>query len=125
MKKLTSTLVFAVLLSTSSFLFGQEVWTSGETNLIPSNHWVSSLKIAPDSSVWAVSETKDNENTLPTYLLRSIDLGKTWIRTDLPETVRAYDISPINSDTAYLALKSGLFKTIDGGKTWDLLESDS
>ncbi|MEM6261275.1 MAG: T9SS type A sorting domain-containing protein [Bacteroidota bacterium] len=120
-------LIYSMVLLLSSTASLQAQWTSLGNNIIPSNHRVWSLKIAPDKSVWAVSSF-DNSPPLNNYpeVHRSTDAGKTWETTQLPAGFSTYgwDISPIDSNIAYVALdSSGLYKTIDGGQNWNKVTS--
>src|SRR5262249_24599296 len=63
-------------------------------------------------------------------VLKSTDSGSTWAITSLTETVAVLAIDPITAATIYAARSadttgqthSGLFKSIDGGVTWQALD---
>jgi photosystem II stability/assembly factor-like uncharacterized protein len=70
-----------------------------------------------------------NSTSIGAGMFKSIDGGKTWRRAGLERTERINRIAlhPENPDIAYAAalgtlwgenLERGIFKTIDGGKTW-------
>lgn len=65
-------------------------------------------------------------------IYKSVDGGETWTHAGLPNSERIAKIlvSPANSDTVYAAVPGalwsdspdrGLYKTTDGGKTWNLI----
>lgn len=102
-------------------------WESLGDNLIPPNHRVYSIKIAPDQSIWALStfDAFPPTNQLP-EVHRSADGGENWIHTAIPEASSSYgnDISPIDSLTAFIALDTaGLYQTVDGGQTWSEVQT--
>lgn len=125
MRQQTFTLIIAILFFTTSSLFAQ--WESLGEDIITPGHRVWSMKVAPDASVWVIS-TYDNfppTDQTPT-IHRSTDEGQTWTSTSVMagESVYGWDISPIDSNTAYITLHTeGLHKTTDGGQTWQKVES--
>ena len=113
-----SILMLTFFLSIESFA----QWESLDPNIIPQNHRVWSIKVAPDASVWAIA-TFDNfppTNQVPkTY--RSTDEGQSWVTAQIPAAISSFgwDISPIDSNHAFIALDTaGLYQTSDGGQNW-------
>ncbi len=104
-------------------------WESLGDDLIPQNHRVWSIKMAPDYSIWAIStfDAFPPVNQVP-KVHRSVDDGVTWINTEIQEGVSTYgwDISPIDSMNAFIALDAaGLFQTTNGGQSWNKVEAYS
>ncbi|MDQ2918909.1 MAG: sialidase, partial [Verrucomicrobiota bacterium] len=73
-----------------------------------------------------------NSVSIGNGIYRSTDGGETWLRMGLPNSERIAKIvvSPENSDTVYAAVPGalwsdspdrGLYKTTDGGHTWNLI----
>ncbi len=73
-----------------------------------------------------------NSVSIGNGIYRSTDGGETWLRVGLPNSERIAKIvvSPENSDTVYAAVPGalwsdsadrGLYKTTDGGHTWNLI----
>ena len=73
-----------------------------------------------------------NSVSIGNGIYRSTDGGETWTRVGLPDSERISKIivSPENSDTVYAAVPGplwsdspdrGLYKTTDGGHTWNLV----
>ena len=96
-------------------------------DIVPAGHRVWSLKVAPDKSFWVVS-TRDNFPPLgqSPQVHRSADEGLTWTTTEIPAAMNTYgwDISPVDSNIAYVALDTaGLYRTIDGGQSWNEVEA--
>ncbi len=120
-----SNFLLFIILIFPTFLSAQ--WESLGDNIIPQNHRVWSIKVAPDTSVWAIA-TFDNFppiNQVP-KAYRSIDEGDTWTNSSLPSALSTYgwDISPIDSNNAFIALDTaGLYHTSDGGDNWEKVDS--
>jgi photosystem II stability/assembly factor-like uncharacterized protein len=56
-------------------------------------------------------------------LYKSADEGRTWAHLDLPlkvnnVPVRAVSLSPLSSNTAYVSAGATVYKTVDGGNSW-------
>lgn len=125
-KTFSSVLIFSFLFVYVSSFAQWDLQTDG---LIPLNHRIYSLKIAPDNSIWAIStfDASPPAASASIKIHRSTDEGITWTSHELPESGETYgwDISPVDSLIAYAALSpiGGLLKTTDGGATWTPLES--
>ncbi len=113
-----------------SFLFNANLcaqWESADEEILLPNHRVWSIKIAQDSSIWAIA-TYDSwppTNQTP-KVFRSTNLGYTWSRSEIAEGVSnfGWDISPIDSLNAFVCLDTlGLFQTEDGGQSWNKVPS--
>jgi hypothetical protein len=94
---------------------------------------VGAIAVAPsdENVVWV--GTGDNSATRSAYwgdgVYKSTDAGKTWQNMGLKDTqhIARIVIHPANPDTVYVAAlghlatpnaERGVFKTVDGGKTW-------
>lgn len=93
------------------------------------------LAIAPSNPniVWAGSGEEDSRNTVqPGYgIYKSVDAGVTWQSMGLEKTqhIGRIVVHPTNPDIVYVSAlgqlwgtnaERGLYKTVDGGKTWTL-----
>jgi photosystem II stability/assembly factor-like uncharacterized protein len=121
MKHQNFTIILIISLFLNSNLVAQ--WESLGDNIIPQNHRVWSIKVAPDRSVWAVAtfDAFPPTNQIP-KVFRSTDEGNTWSSSEIPEATSeiGWDISPIDSMNAFIALDSeGLYQTSDGGLNWN------
>ena len=97
-------------------------WDEISGGLTPTFWRYWSIKIADDSSVWAIS-TQDGQNvTMPPRVHTSADDGENWTNTELevPGGTAISDVEPIDATTAFVSLymANGLYKTTDGGVTW-------
>lgn len=94
-----------------------------------------SLAIAPTNSniVYAGSGEANNRNTssFGDGIYKTVDGGKTWANVGLKETqtISRVVVDPHNADIVYVAANGhlfgpnperGIYKTVDGGKTWIL-----
>ena len=105
---------------------GGKTWTNCAKNYaaagIPAQTWVSSIEPSKyDKNV--VYATFDNHmyGDHKTYLAKSSDGGKTWIKLDNEDfTGFAHKISEdlVNKDLLFLGTEMGLFATVDGGSSW-------
>ncbi len=97
---------------------------------------IGAIAIDPKNSknVWVGTGESWTRNTVSigNGIYRSTDGGETWTYVGLPasERIAKIVVSPENSDTAYAAVPGpmwsdspdrGLYKTTDGGKTWNLI----
>ncbi|MEP6820716.1 MAG: sialidase [Chthoniobacterales bacterium] len=85
-------------------------------------------------NVWVGTGEPWTRNTVSVGngVYRSTDGGETWTRAGLPnsERIAKIAVSPANGETAYVAVLGplwsdspdrGLYKTTDGGRTWNLI----
>jgi len=117
--------IFVFSIISQSKLLAQ--WESLGDDIIPQDHRVWSIKVAPDESIWAISTFDDYPlvDQVP-KVHRSADTGITWVNSEIPAAINntGSDISPIDSMNAFIGLStSGLFQTIDGGQSWAKVES--
>jgi len=118
-------LIFALYSFSLSNLFGQ--WESIGDNIIPQNHRVWSIKLAPDKSIWAISSVNQAPPTNQFPIVhRSNDEGLTWGSSIIPQAFNnsGNDLSPIDSMHAFIAVSdAGLHQTFDGGENWKKIGS--
>ena len=101
---------------------GQPTSAFGVVAIAPSNHAV----------IWAGTGEQNNRQstTWGDGVFRSADGGKTWEHVGLDETraIGALLVDPTNPDVAYVGAlgnlwkaspERGVYKTTDGGRTWD------
>ena len=124
MKNQTFTLLVIFFLSQLNL---SAQWESFENNIIPTGFRMWSIKVAPDASVRATTtlDAFPPAGEVP-RVHRSVDEGQTWTISEIPEGLSTYgwDLSPVDLNTAYVALDTaGLFKTSDGGASWNKVES--
>lgn len=110
---------------------GGKTWTNVSPNVskcgVANQAWVSSIEPSKfdKNTVYATFENHmygDHK----TYLAKSIDLGKTWIRLTSKEFVSfAHKIieDPVNKDLLFLGTEMGIFATLDGGLNWFKLKT--
>ncbi len=97
---------------------------------------IGAIAIDPSNSknVWVGTGEPWTRNSVSIGdgIYKSIDGGETWNKAGLPNSERISKIivDPKNSDTVYVAVPGalwsdspdrGLYKTTDGGKTWNLI----
>ncbi len=107
--------------------------TDGGANWINTSVNVSKCGIAPQAWVSSIEPSQFDKNTVyvtfenhmygdhKTYLAKSTDLGKTWVRLNSKEfTSFAHKIKEdlINKNLLFLGTEMGLFATLDGGENW-------
>jgi len=107
--------------------------TDGGTNWINTSVNVSKCGIAAQAWVSSIEPSQFDKNTVyvtfenhmygdhKTYLAKSTDLGKTWLRLNSKDfTSFAHKIKedPINKNLLFLGTEMGLFATLDGGENW-------
>ena len=102
----------------------QSTASIGDVTLAPSN---------PDV-VWVGTGEPQNRQSSPwgDGVFKSMDGGRTWVRKGLQETrhISRIQVHPRNPDVAYVAAvgnlwresrERGVYKTVDGGDTWELV----
>ena len=59
----------------------------------------------------------------PSFVYRTVDHGQTWTQMNTPDInyLTSIAIDPINDSVLYLGYVDGVFKSTDGGNTWDSL----
>ncbi len=97
---------------------------------------IGAVALDPKNSknVWVGTGEPWTRNTVSVGngVYRSSDGGETWTRAGLPnsERIAKIAVSPVNGETAYAAVpgplwsdspERGLYKTTDGGRTWNLI----
>jgi len=114
-----------------------EVWNTIANDIIPVGDEIQSLKMVNENTTWMISG--NNIFSPPTAnapsIFKSVDAGQNWTQFQIPNTEGFYgaDIAPISADIAFCVLWNGdfldtlnqntIYKTIDGGQTWDQVES--
>jgi photosystem II stability/assembly factor-like uncharacterized protein len=102
----------------------QSTSSIGDVTLAPSNPNV----------VWVGTGEPQNRQSSPwgDGVFKSMDAGRTWVQKGLEETrhISRIQVHPRDSDVAYVAAvgnlwkespERGVYKTIDGGDTWQLV----
>ena len=102
----------------------QSTASIGDVTLAPSN---------PDV-VWVGTGEPQNRQSSPwgDGVFKSMDGGRTWVQKGLQETrhISRIQVHPRNPDVAYVAAvgnlwresrERGVYKTVDGGDTWELV----
>jgi len=59
-----------------------------------------------------------------TELYRSSDAGRTWHRLALPGDARPGSMSWVDESTGFVLTRGALFRTMNGGRSWDVVGSD-
>ena len=120
-----------VLASTATFA---QAWTVQSTGFSEPSRGIRNLDIVDASTVWALAY----DGTAPTNdiqdFTRTTDGGNTWIPGTIVEAegMMLTNVSAIDGMTAYVGGVSrdvqgfgGLFKTTDGGVTWEALNEEN
>ena len=120
-----------VLASTATFAQG---WTEQSTGFSEPSRGIRDINIVNASVVWATAYDGTNpENSIQDFT-RTIDGGNTWIPGTIAEAegLMLTNVSAIDGMTAYVGGVSrdvqgfgGLFKTTDGGATWEALNEEN
>ena len=105
---------------------GGKSWTNLAKNYeaagIPAQTWVSSIEPSRfDKNTVYVTFDNHMYGDMNTYLAKSTDGGKTWVRLNSPDfTGYAHKIKEdlINKNLLFLGTERGLFASIDGGESW-------
>ncbi len=101
-------------------------WTNLTPNIakcgVAKGAWVSSIQPSQfDKNTVYVTFENHMYGDFNTYLAKSTDLGKTWVRINSPEfTSFAHKIKEDveNKNLLFLGTEMGLFATVDAGATW-------
>ncbi len=109
-------------------------WTNISDSTLPgSSNSIGAIAVAPsnDSVIYVGTGESDIRNTFITGdgVFRSSDAGKTWARAGLEDThtISNLVVDPANPDVLYASslghvfqpnAERGVFKTTDGGRTW-------
>ena len=105
---------------------GGKNWTNVSKNYvaagIPSQTWISSIELSKyDKNTLYVTFDNHMYGDHKTYLAKSTDMGKTWLRLNSTEfTGFAHKIKEdiVNKDLLFLGTEMGLFATVNGGENW-------
>jgi photosystem II stability/assembly factor-like uncharacterized protein len=103
-----------------------KTWTNVSMNVAKSGiapqAWVSSIQPSQfDKDVVYATFENHMYGDHRTYLGKSTDMGKTWMRINSPEfTGFAHKIKEdlVNKNLLFLGTEMGLFATVDGGANW-------
>lgn len=98
--------------------FDANLWATGVFFTDENNIWISAIPI-PDAQ-----PVPD----LPVTILKSSNGGSTWTKITIPGTNKmvASPIFPLDGNTAWIDVYGkGLYKTSDGGLTWNIINSTS
>lgn len=110
-----------VVLHTSD---GGLTWQHQQT---PSFAWLRAIYFLDDQLGWAGG--REEEPGILGVIARTTDGGQNWTRQQLPHRYRRadiYDIEFLNRDIGWASSGTSLmFKTIDGGNTWEALSLGS
>ncbi len=114
-----------------------EVWNKIASDAIPLGHEVNSIKMANENIIWMASSVfifgPPSEDLA--IISKSVDGGLTWEQFSIPNTAGFYavDIAAVDENIAYATLwgsdffndlsQDAVYKTIDGGKNWQKLDS--
>jgi hypothetical protein len=131
-------LVFLLLLCFFSKNVAAQQWVANpaSNNLLPDNYSLYGVKMVDKDVIWATASfgTGAFPATHLIKILRTTDGGKTWQLTNVTNALGhlGFDIQAFDSTTAWIStfsdknnLRSGLFKTSDGGQTWVQKLADS
>ncbi len=105
---------------------GGKTWTNVAKNYaaagIPAQTWVSSIELSRfDKNMLYATFDNHMYGDSKTYIAKSTDLGKTWVRLTSTEfTGFAHKIKEdlVNKDLLFAGTEMGLFSSLDGGATW-------
>ena len=107
---------------------GGSNWTTNTDDL--ASIGISDIKFAPSNGniVYAATGDRDASDTYTHGILKSTDAGKHWSLTawtqDYTNRKQTYKllIDPNDDDIVYAATSLGLYKTSDGGATWNKIK---
>jgi photosystem II stability/assembly factor-like uncharacterized protein len=86
--------------------------------------FVSAIAIDPQnpSTIYAGADSQEDGSFLG-GVFRSMDGGTSWSSTSLRCPVANLAIDKLDSNTLYAGTNCGLYKTTDGGESWNLLDT--
>ena len=125
MKKLLLSLSFIAF---SSLSFAQ-LWTSQATGFNDASRGLEEIQIVNANTVWALAYDGANTSNVIQEFTKTTDGGTTWVPGIIEvgnPALGINNICAINDTTAWVSAVNGtdgtgsvVFKTIDGGATWD------
>ncbi len=95
-----------------------ETWNARNLNI---NINIDDFQFIGDSSVNAVGSIYNKK--IVSKLIRSTNLGESWDTISNLEGTQLYSVWFFNRDTGIVAASQGVFRTVDGGTTWDTVWS--
>ncbi|MCB9281958.1 MAG: hypothetical protein H6562_23920 [Lewinellaceae bacterium] len=103
---------------------GGKTWNNVRANVpgVPENTWVTFIEPGrTDAQTAFVTFDNHRMGDQKTYVLKTTNLGKTWTSLS-KDDIEGYALSirqdPVNPDLLFLGTESGLFISIDAGKSW-------
>jgi hypothetical protein len=102
--------------SNGVFFYTSDNGGSWVVDTIPSPHPIAKCTLVSDSVVWAFGI--GNANLRQWSFLRSSDRGKTWLQKNPPDSLTVLGADFTSGQTAWLATKTYLWATTDGGDSW-------
>ncbi|MCH2225445.1 MAG: glycosyl hydrolase, partial [Crocinitomicaceae bacterium] len=79
------------------------------------------ISAANSNTIYLATGDADGGDTYSIGVLKSIDAGLTWNEVgNLNGNLRDVIVDPANENIAYVASNGGLYKTTNGGNTWNL-----
>jgi hypothetical protein len=106
-------------------------WLPQGEGLLPFGYEVTDISVVHDSVIW-VSASLPNGIFHPVKIFRSVDAGNHWQTIDLRlcENCRCKEIEARDEHTAWISTEANfgdgrLYKTTDGGQTWNVILSMS
>ncbi len=129
----SSRIFMLTLFITFSNVINAQEWQEHANGLLPVNYGTYSVSIVDENVVWAVAWDKTIPSPVPgdhiIKVIKTTDGGASWNLIDVEAAIGriSFDIQAIDEHTAWITTQDynsgvgrGLFKTEDGGVTWDL-----